>query len=374
MMSENIRTPIQNDELSRLSGEVEQDSREAETFFREMLKQGKGYPDVLFPFSVLLHCSGRQEESRRYMAELVKINDHYEKYKTARTLMESGGFHPPEMSGYPQVRFLSLSEQVEKHRDLMERLFFKGELAGEYYLILGRIARTEGRWRRAFLYYVTAFFASAKKGELLLSLGQLCYAQGELALAGEALREGYSAQPEHEKIGLELSYVESELGYFDRARELLHVIFENHPDWPDVAYRLAEYYFSENDVGKALDYCEKALTVNPRYYSANMLKFRLLMMKEDPELVGEFIQGIADDSLAGTFRIFHAMKKEEPKESVFALLEKVPGLKDEMIEGLWDDVVRTVSSNYLKGFIRFLQEMKMITEEEALAALKRYIG
>jgi hypothetical protein len=68
------------------------------------------------------------------------------------------------------------------------------------------------------------------------------------------------------------------------------------------------------------------------------------------------------------------MKKEEPKESVFALLEKVPGLKDEMIEGLWDDVVRTVSSNYLKGFIRFLQEMKMITEEEALAALKRYIG
>jgi|MTBAKSStandDraft_2_1061841.scaffolds.fasta_scaffold04274_9 tetratricopeptide (TPR) repeat protein len=373
MMAENIRTLIKKEELTTLAREMEQDSREAEAFFKEMLNQGKGYPDVLFPFSVLLHCSGRKEESRRYMTELIKINDHYEKYLSAKSRMEAGDCHTPDKSNYSPIRFLSLGSQMEKHFDVLDASFFKGELAGEYYLILGRIAQTESRWRKAFLYYFTAYYSSGKKSEVLLALGQLCYAQGELSLAGEALREGLSDQPEHEKIGLELSYVESELGHFDQARELLHEVYERHPDWPDVAYRLAEYYFSENDIEKALEYCNKALAVNSRYFSANMLKFRLLMLREDSSLVETFIEGIIDPSLAGTFRIFHAMKQTEPVEHVFSLLEKEPGLKQEMMEGLWDDVVRTVSPNYLKTFIRFLQEKKTISEEEARDALERYI-
>ncbi|HPE28988.1 MAG TPA: tetratricopeptide repeat protein [Candidatus Mcinerneyibacteriales bacterium] len=373
MMTENIRTLIKREEITALAREMEQDSVEAEAFFKEMLNQGKGYPDVLFPFSILLHCSGRKDESRKYMTELIKINDHYDKYLSARNHMETGDCHAPDKSSYPAIQFLSLSEQAEKLESVMEESFFKGALAGEYYLILGRIAQTESRWRKAFLYFFAAFFASAKKAEVLLALGQLCYAQGELTLAGEALREGLSTQPEHEKIGLELSYVESELGHFDRARELLHEVYERHPDWPDVAYRLAEYYFSENDIGKALDYCDKALSVNSRYFSANMLKFRLLMLKDDTSVVETFIDGIIDPSLAGTFRIFHSMKKKDPVEDVFALLEKEPGLKQEMMEGLWDDVVRTVSPNYLKTLIRFLQDKKSISEKEALDALERYI-
>ncbi|HHH84960.1 MAG TPA: hypothetical protein ENL15_03280 [Firmicutes bacterium] len=104
-----------------------------------------------------------------------------------------------------------------------------------------------------------------------------------------------------------------------------------------------------------------------------MLKFRLLMLKDDPSLVESFINGIADPSLAGTFRIFLAMKQEKPMEEVFALLVKEPGIKEEILEGLWDDVVRAVSPNYLKGFIRFLHEKKAISEEEVLKALERYI-
>ena len=373
-MNENIRKLIKSEELEDLARHVEQDSRVAESFYKEMLNQGKGYPDVLFPVSVLLHCSGNKKESRKYMNELIKINDHYKKYLSARNCMEDGcDCCTPEQNGYPQIKFLALSEQVETLRDVLDRNFTKGELAGEYYQILGRISQIEGRWRKAFVYYFVSFFASGNKAEVLFSLGQLCYAQGELVLAREALREGLSANPDHEKIGLELSYVESELGHFERARELLHEILEHHPNWPDVAYRLAEYYFSENNVREALEYCNKALAVNSSYYSANMLKFRLLMLKDDPSLVESFINGIADPSLAGTFRIFLAMKQEKPMEEVFALLVKEPGIKEEILEGLWDDVVRAVSPNYLKGFIRFLHEKKAISEEEVLKALERYI-
>ena len=55
MMTENIRTLIKREEIAALAREMEQDSGEAEAFFKEMLNQGKGYPDVLFPFSILLH-------------------------------------------------------------------------------------------------------------------------------------------------------------------------------------------------------------------------------------------------------------------------------------------------------------------------------
>lgn len=372
-MDEDIRKPIREEELTVLAQRVEEDTREAFVFFKQMLKEKQGYPDILFPYSVLLYYAGATEEAEKYMEELNRINDHYELYTRARTSMARGaaadGVAPKD---YPSVEFLDVTSQLEKNKALLKKLFFTGEFASHYYSILGHMSRADSRWRRSFLYYFASFYAGGKKDDLLFSLGQLCYSQGELTLAAQALGEGLKTNPHHDKMGLELSYVESELGRFDRARELLLDVFAQHPDWPDVAYRLAEYYYSDHNIEKALDYCNRALAVNPAYYSANMLKFRLLMMKDATDALEGFIGSLEGHPMAGIFQIFFAMKSKTDKHRVTELLKDLPLLKEEIIEGLWDDMIRMVDTAYLEDLFESLAREKLISEEEGREAIKRY--
>ena len=55
-------------------------AKEGLSYLQFVVEEGKGFPDILYPYIILLYNSGQTEEAKKEMKHLLSLNDHYQRY------------------------------------------------------------------------------------------------------------------------------------------------------------------------------------------------------------------------------------------------------------------------------------------------------
>ncbi len=337
--------------------------------FEEMIESGRGFPDILYPYTVVLYNSGKKEDASENLKRLLALNNRYSKYLELADYVLYGKEDSTDMFRIvPSIGGHGV--KLEEMRKLVN-VGKTGRVYSEYYSIIGDFYLKNMDYEKAFLFFCVSYCYGKPVDEFLFGLGSVAYSQGMTEEAGRMFREALEFEPDNMKVCLELSHVEAELGNDESSFRLLNLVHNKHPDWPDVSFRMAEYYLSRNERGKTESFLRNSLKYNPVYFSANILLFKLLVEKGDAQEIEAYLKEIPDRNLREKFEFLYAISRSEEYHRLKKLMLRTENISEEIIEGLWDDILGSVDKKFLAGYMEYLYKEDVISMKEMQDGIKR---
>ncbi len=318
-----------------LDGKKDHLFAEVLSYYEFMLEQGKVYPDILYKTVIFYLYTNNVSQAEINFEKLFSINNSYERYVMLHDFLKD----PAKQNSNNSIPELAdeLSPFVKSIIDEFGTFYIdKPFYYEDVFLITGNYLLDMADYDEAFFYYLMAYAYGKSTDKFFYAIGYLCYKKGDMECAYHYLAHSISFNSRNVTALLDLSHVAIELGNREASFEALKKASELYPNYADIAYRMAQFYFEDNDFDQAKKFLYRAITINPMYTVANITYFYVLFKLSDQQEIGAFINSMHDEQLKVEFDFLFMLRFDPSLDGTVKKLCDIEAYEQKLLEGVWD--------------------------------------
>lgn len=341
-------------------------------YYLSYIEDEKIYPDILYKIVIIYLWKENLNKAKYFLNKLLDKNNNYEKYKKLKQFFKKTENSFKLNKSFDTNIKINFSKKINdfynENKDKFDNQYFYYEI---FYNILGNYCLKTSNVEDALNFFILSYLYGKNLSNFYKNIGNYYYYKNNLKLSYSFYNKALSLNNNYIDAKIELSYVAAEL---DKPQESLNILKEIHnknPKYPDISYRIAQYYIEIEKYNTALNYLEKALKINNDYTTALISYFQILFSLNKKEKIKKTINEMIDKSLKSKISFFYNLKYESDITNLLFLLKNNSNFIKELSIGLWDYYLKTINKNKIKKFKKLINNTENLKNNIKNMLLKK---